>query len=39
VIRRVAVLVLGVVGLLALFGDPALAFVPHQHCEPLRWSW
>lgn len=34
-ILRAIVLLAGAVGLLALLGEPALAFVPQQHCEPL----
>ena len=34
-ILRAIVFLAGAVGLLALLGEPALAFVPHQHCEPM----
>jgi hypothetical protein len=35
-LHRVVVLLAGVTGLLALFGEPAQGIGGHQHCEPLR---
>jgi len=34
-ILRIVVLAAAVTGLLTLFGEPALAYVGHQHCEPI----
>jgi len=35
-ILRAVVLAAAVTGLLTLFGEPALAYIGQQHCEPVR---